>query len=521
MSSQPPNGAKRATILYPLALLGGIAMVVFLGFYLYDFHRLAKTGNPIAAIFEFDTETLQNTLGSMAQTVAAVLGIVITVASIVVQLAATRYTPRIADMFFRDRTNLMVLGFFVIVCINAVWVSVVVEKDFQPTISIIFTMFSVTASLLLMVPYFAYVFDFLDPDRVISRIQREAVAAAIGERHRGEKSTADLQGTALRGVEQLSDIAVNAVSQKDKAIASGTIDALRDLLVTYQSKKKSVGNDWFVPGEAVRRNPDFVALAPDTIDEIREKHTWLEWKMLRQYQGVYNESLGEMPDINQLIAINTRYVGEAAVDNDDEAALELVVKFFNTYMRSTLNKDDVRTCYNVLHQYRQLCERALGGGFDTVAGQIAFYFSYYGSEAHKKNLAFVTETVAFDVSAMCERAYEAKSEAHDKMLDTLLTLDREAETQTQEKMLTGIRRAQAKLASFYLANKAEAPAKRIFEDMRNERPERLAVIRDTILGTKDKDFWEVIDRGTNFNYIDDERKTQLKVFFSWFTNLKA
>ena len=38
--------------------------------------------------------------------IAAVLGIAITVVSIVVQLAATRYTSRVADLFFRDKINL-------------------------------------------------------------------------------------------------------------------------------------------------------------------------------------------------------------------------------------------------------------------------------------------------------------------------------------------------------------------------------------------------------------------------------
>ena len=52
--------------------------------------------------------------GSLAQIIAAVLGIAITVVSIVVQLAANRYTSRVTDMFFRDRTNLAVMGFFVV-----------------------------------------------------------------------------------------------------------------------------------------------------------------------------------------------------------------------------------------------------------------------------------------------------------------------------------------------------------------------------------------------------------------------
>jgi hypothetical protein len=34
-----------------------------------------------------------------------------------------------------------------------------------------------------------------------------------------------------------------------------------------------------------------------------------------------------------------------------------------------------------------------------------------------------------------------------------------------------------------------------------------------------KQFWEVADRGTNFDYIDDARKAKLREFFSQFTAL--
>ena len=517
--SAVPFLTKRGTILYPLLVLGGISTCVFLGVYLWDFFSMHQAGNPISKLFEFDIDTLQNTLGSMAQTVAAVLGIVITVVSIVVQLAATRYTPRIADMFFRDRTTLAVPGFFVVVCINAVWVSVAVDKTFLPRVSIIFTMITVTGSLLIMVPYFAYVFDFLDPDRVVERIQREAVAAAIGERRRGEKTLADLQRSTLSSVEQLSDISVNAVSQKDKAIASGTVDAICNLLVTYLGKKRGIAAEWFTIGPELRRNPDFVALAPETVAEISGKRLWLEWKALRQYQTIYNEALGAMPDINYLIAINTRYIGEAALEADEPEVLAMAIKFFNTYMRATLNKGDVRTAYNLLHQYRHLVERAIVKAQDALVAETAGYFKYYGQQAHAKVLGFVTETVGYDLATLCERAFEAKSGAHDKILDNLLELDREAESQQQESMLRGVRRAQAKLASFYLAHDAEKYARRIFEDMHNETPERLRATRADLLRITSKDFWEVIDRGTNFDYIDPAQKEKLKIFFSWFPNL--
>jgi hypothetical protein len=55
--------------------------------------------------------------------------------------------------------------------------------------------------------------------------------------------------------------------------------------------------------------------------------------------------------------------------------------------------------------------------------------------------------------------------------------------------------------------------------MKDERAERLRSICDELLRIESKDFWEVIDRGTNFDYVDAGRKAKLKVFFSWFPSL--
>jgi hypothetical protein len=508
---------RRRTIFYPLLLLGSVATVLFFGFFLVDWSTQMHKYGPIGTLMNFDADTLENALGNLSQVLAAILGIVITVVSIVVQLAATRYTPRLAEMFFRDRTNLAVLGFFVVACINAVWVSISVGKNFMPTVSVVATLCLVSVSLLMLVPYFAYVFDFLDPDRVVSRIQHEAVAHAL----EGDQLTvADRQRKTVSGIEQLADISINAVSQKDKAMAVGAIDAIKDLGITYLEKKKQIAAPWFAITPALRDNTDFVALAAESLEEIAEKHSWLEWKVLRQFQLIYNEALGEMPDINHLISINTRYLGQAALYAEDNEALSLAVKFFNTYMRSTLNTSRVRTAYNVLNQYRQLAEAMLAKGRHQLTGEIAFYLRYYGQIAHGKDLGFVTETVAYDLATLCEKAFVAHGPSHDTVLKHLLELDRPADTSAQENILRGVRKAQAKLATFYLISGAQDHARRIYQDMAGEKPERLVSIRDELLSIEAKDFWEVIDRGTNFDYLDEARKAQLKVFFSWFENLK-
>jgi len=67
----------------------------------------------------------------------------------------------------------------------------------------------------------------------------------------------------------------------------------------------------------------------------------------------------------------------------------------------------------------------------------------------------------------------------------------------------------------------DARARAIYDDMMHESPDRLRSIRDELLSITAKDFWEIVDRGTNFDYLDDARKERLRVFFGWFGRLEA
>lgn len=508
--------------------VGGVALVLFAGLYLLDYRAHypsfgsggpgGEGPGPLRQLLHYDPGTAQSALGNMAEVVVAVLGIVITVVSIVVQLAANRYTPRIADMFFRDRTNLVVLGFFVMTCIASLWVSLEVAPPFVPRLSTTATLLLCTLSLLLMIPYFAYVFDFLDPERVVARLRDQAACAALpGPWQHG--GAARRQRVVLRGVEHLCDVAVNAMSNKDKLIATSAVNALRDLGVRYL-RGKGGDPDWFDLGPALRENPDFVSMSPASAAELVERRTWVEWKLLRQLQAVYSEALPSVPDLCCVVAIDTRYLGEAALSAGDLEVLRLTIKFFNTYLRLTLNAGQVRTAYTVMNQYRQLAERMLTGGPGAVdmVRDVGGYLRYYAQVAHGQHLGFVTETIAYDLAALCEAAYEVRApvNVHDDLLRALLHIDQAAETEAQEVILRGVRKAQIKLAAGYLLRGFEEGARQIFLDMKDERPERLRSIRDELLRVESKDFWEIIDRGTNFDYLDEERKKELRTFFSWF-----
>jgi hypothetical protein len=52
--------------------------------------------------------------------------------------------------------------------------------------------------------------------------------------------------------------------------------------------------------------------------------------------------------------------------------------------------------------------------------------------------------------------------------------------------------------------------------MRGELPIRMVSIRKELVGIRNRDFWEISDRGVNFDYLEPERRDMLEEFFAWF-----
>jgi Predicted membrane protein (DUF2254) len=503
-----------------MGTLAAIAVVAFGALYTVDHYF---TGGPASAgsaesarrYFFFDQDHITDAVSSLGAMVAGVLGIVISVVSIVVQLSAERYAG-VTAMFFRDRTNMTVLAFYVVACVCGVMVSLSIRADFVPRVTLVAMMTTTAGGLVLMAPYFAYVFRFLEPTNIIARIQRDAVKTAeTGSVTPDKERTADAQASTLSAMEELTDITSNSISGKDKIIASRAVDALKDLALRYLRFKKRATAKWFEIGESIRENPDFVAMDPESLSDLVERKTWVEWKVMRQYLGIYNEALVPMRDINYLIAIDTRYIGEAAAQAGDSEVVNLVLRFMNSYLRATLNAKDVRTAYNVLNQYRLLVEALLRGGRASAAVPAVTYLKYYAHIGYDLNLPFVTETIAYDVGALCQLAHDlglAKEE--EELLAVFLELDRA--TPGQERGLKGVRKAQVKLAAYYLTVGAEDKARRIHADMAGEPAERVRAIRSELERVETKDFWEIIDRGRNFEFMPPPQRAAMAQFFAWF-----
>jgi hypothetical protein len=515
------NGRKEAFRRFAVqtAVLAWGATAAFWVIYIVDHYWVSRdeSARSFAGAFDryFSFDPDSNAVASLSGVNIAVFGIVITIVSIIVQLTAERYTG-VARMFLRDRVNIRVAAYYVVACVIGVWLSAAIQDDYVPRATLVAMLCVTTGGLVIMMPYFGYVFWFLDPQNLIVHIRRDAVAHANtgAVEHDKSKCYAE-QAETLFALEELTDIANNSISGKDKIIASAAVNALRDFAIEYLKVKPQASETWFSIGPDIRLAPDFVAMDAESITDLEARHTWIEWKVMRQCLSIYSEALGSMRDINYLIAIDTRYIGEAAAKANDVELMNLVFRFLNSYLRATLNARDVRTAYNVLNQYRKLGEALLAEGKHQAAVDAVKHMKYYGLISFETDLSFVTETVAYDLGALAQLAHELASPAEREILAEFLELDRPPFVRDHDKALLGVRKAQVKLAVYYLAKGEEDRARAIANDMRDEPAERLQRVHRQLAAVESKDFWEIIDRGRNFEYTPPKQREHLATFFGW------
>jgi hypothetical protein len=505
--------------IVPVLVMAVAAFLVFLALYALDVILLGGDATSFTGLLQrylsFDPGMITDALPALGMTIVAALGIVLTVVAIIVQLSSDRYTG-VAMMFLRDPVNIAVMSFYVIASLCAVWLSVALHEDFVPRVLLLAVMVLTSIGLATMLPYFAYVFWFLEPGNIIDRLRayttrlnRRGLALPPGPQ------VALLQGKVLTQMEEITDIANNSIDGRDKIVAGRAVDALRDFLIDYIATKPAEERSWYRIGRTLRENPNFVAMDLELLGELDQQHLWVEWKTLRQFLGVYDEALDSMEEINSLIAIDTRYIGETAAGKGEWELVRMVFRFFNSYLRSAINHGSVRTAFNVLHQYRMLLQRIMRFDQSDLAIEGVAFLRYYGHIAFDQGMPFIIETVAYDIAALCEYAHRDGLAAEERILRQFLELDMRGPGRSRryERGLRGVRKAQAKLAVYYLSAGEQARAQLIADDMRDEPPELLRAIHAELAEVESPHFWEIIDRGRNFDYLPPLQRAQLEVFF--------
>ena len=492
--------------------------------FLIDKHIDGKHVNALMNhLFSEDAGTLANILGGLTQVAPAILGIAITVIAIIVEMASNKYSPKVMDLFVNNPINFAIMTLFVVTSVNSMWVAHILTAEFFPIVSIIINGLLVSISLLLVIPYFNHIFNFLHPNNFLTYVKEQTLGLFDDLDTISNASTKMnvIKGNIHDNVDFIGDIAINSAVQGDRAVSQYCTNILKDICIYYLDIKKEIAPAFFHLNSREIEDPDFIDFSEFVITTIQEKNVWFERKILRLMEIIFNLSRENLRTVASGVLLNTMRIGQKGCEVGDQEVIFTVMQHYNTFLRYAINNNDPRTAFNILEHYRNYGEVLIHKYHDEVEN-VVFYFKYYALEAQKKHVLFILETAAHDICKLIEIAYEKDIPNHLDLLQQFLKLDQPIEESSdhnitqQEMSLIGVRLAQAKLAAFYIGKDRIDLAKIIYEDMKVEPLRRIQTIQEIINMNTREEYWEITGRGINFFYVSPEQRESLVRFFAWF-----
>lgn len=467
-----------------------------------------------------DLDSWRSVGGYMPEVVFAIVGINLSIVSLILQLSATRYNPFVVELFFRDSVSTFTLHFFVATAIFCLWINFLLgwtTAHFLPRISCVTMMLAVTCCTFLIIPFFKYTFAFISPKTQIDIMVSEALEAGlrVNKSKQYGRGMLQRQTRVLDSMQHLSEYALSAVHQKDAAIAFHCINNMGlVVLEVMRGKKEEQAQELFAKFRETDETlalPAFENVNDNSRSEVYSD--WLLWMALFEFNSLFAESGTLLADGCQQITNAVLLIGMEGVTHNDLHTVRLVMKFFNTFMRTGVNAGNIKLCCRVLNDYRKLVESIMQSGrMDDEVVQGVQYMTYYAHIAYVKQVYFIAEIVAYDISMICEEAYKIKAPYQDAIVALLLEVDEVPDDKAQLETLRGVRKAQIKLATYYLVEDEMEMASLIRNDMADEPPERLNSIKDELTAVQSATFWELEDRGYNFEYLSPVRKAKLAPF---------
>ena len=489
---------RRTTILLCSTIVGIVGMLLLVGISI----DMETSGRALAEVVEVVGEVgLQTALGPLPEVLAALLGIMLTVVAIVVQLASQRYSTKVIDLFLRDTTNVSFFFFMVVSCTYVTVIPMVApESGPTPVVTVGIGLALCILNFTLLLPYVAYVFTFLQPSNIIRRIEADADRYLSGLVARKKPSASQIeaaQAQVAMSIERISDSCLSAIQQSDRYLAVYTLEVLEQMLCAYLEREPDLPDAW---SRIDKRH--FYMLSKRHHEEIVESKVWVEAKILYEFEHAFRYALRlEDQDILARIASATHAIGAKASEVGDLRAAKMVIRFFNTFMRHALNAGQVRTCYTVLYQYRVLATRFREPSPDLLR-RVCEHIVYYGRLARETGAPFVTVTAAHDLSTLCLEAH-----AHDPVLargilqQMFSIVDSDDAVEPSKPVSIGMLQVFAILGTRLLERGDTSSVAAVQAFLCTVPSGALQRMRERTLAVTEWKFWEVTDRGDDFNYL--------------------
>lgn len=497
-----PHSDRMTSVGWAGAALSGLALVSVTSMMFILFGVLDAHYRSLRDVFNPDPSAAAGTLGLAGGAEGVTLSIVIVAVMFGIQGTSSRYSPRIIGIFTRNALNALVLGFALASILYTFLVRSEVTLTYVPKLSVAVAVLLALLNFAILFPYVGYIFEVMRAETLVAGIMRRATRQLRSE---AKKPMNRRQRDALMtSIAQVTDIAFGSIQLGDMPVCVMSIEALGQFIARdYMTVKKKFSPEWFKVDHA-----DLPGASDQIIAEVNRAGTWFPYSIMSIFVDMVGLTPLHRKEAVHAIAVATRQVGLAAIDVGDSEAAELCLRFFNTYLRTAINRSAPTFASGIMNEYRRFAIGALEWRPD-LAVEAAAHLLRYGRHFDEAGMPAIFGAAAEDVADLAIEARARDPEVSRRLARLLVGNLLDLIPNAKPIGLNGLFKGVAKLTFWAMASDDRDVARVLIEGIAAAPPDFVDAALDRMESLHQGLFWEVNERVIAFDWVEQPLREQI------------
>ena len=491
--STPRQPHQSASIGWAGATVSGLALVLVAVMLVLLFGVLdAFHFGSIRDFFTPDPTAAGGMLGLVGGAEGVTLSIVLICVMFGIQTTSSRYSPRIIEIFTRNPLNALVLSFSLASILYTFLVRSEIKANYVPMTSVAVAEVLALINFAILFPYVIYVFEVMRAETLVGQIMRRARRSL---KHRTRLMTS---------IAQVTDIAFGSIQLGDMPVAVLCIEVLGQFLARdYVPAKKKMNADWFKVGHT-----ELPGASDQIIAEVNRAHTWFEYLVMSSFVDMVGLTPVHRKEAVHAIAVATRNVGLAAIDIGDPEVAEMCVRFFNTYLRTAINRSAPTFASGIMNEYRRFAIGALEWRRD-LAVEAAAHLLRYGRHFDEAGMPAIFGAAAEDVADLAIEARVRDPQVSYRLAQLLVRNLLDLIPNARPIGLNGLFKGVAKLTCWAMAADEKDIAHVLVEGIAAAPPDFVDAALSRMEAVSNGLFWEVNERVISFDWLEQPLREEI------------
>jgi hypothetical protein len=244
------------------------------------------------------------------------------------------------------------------------------------------------------------------------------------------------------------------------------------------------------------------------VAEVNRAQTWFAYTIMSSFVDMVGLAPVHRKEAVHAIAVATRDAGIAAIEAGDSEVAELCMRFFNTYLRASINRNAPTFASGIMNEYRRFAIGALEWRPD-LSVEAAAHLLRYGRHFEEAGMPATLGAAAEDVADLAIEARARDPQVSMRLARLLVRNLLDLTPNARPIGLNGMFKGVAKLTFWAMAAEQKDIARVLVEGIAAAPPDFVDAALDRMESMQNGLFWEVNERVIAFDWVEQPLRAEI------------